>query len=89
MNIKKDINLAASKRTLQFTYLKVIEELFELGETCSKQLTKPVGSQDRLDHLVEEMGDVIINVKLLATKLNLTKQVKQRIIDKLQAILLV
>lgn len=71
--------------TLEYCYLKLAEELFELGELVMKQITKPSGanSNERINHLVEEMGDVILNVQGLAIKLDVENQVDKRIKYKL------
>lgn len=88
MKIKKNIKIASSERELQFCYLKVIEELFELGEACTKQITKPIGAEDRMEHLIEEMGDVLLNVRILAEKLDISSKVKERIESKLNTLIL-
>lgn len=87
MNIKKDIDKVASERKLSFCYKKVAEELFELGEIVMKQLNKPDGAELRIKALSEEMGDVILNTMLLASKLQIEDDVKERIKNKLKTLL--
>lgn len=87
MNLKNKIELVASERDLSFCYLKTAEELFELGEILLKQVTKPQGSEERISHLIEECGDVILNIKILTSKLYIEDEVKKRIEDKLQILL--
>ena len=87
MNLKDKINIVASERDLSFCYLKTAEELFELGEILLKQVTKPQGSDDRIPHLIEECGDVIMNIKILASKLYIEDEVKKRVEDKLKTLL--
>ena len=87
MSLKDKIELVASERDLSFCYLKTVEELFELGEILLKQVTKPQGSNDRIPHLIEECGDVILNIKILASKLYIEDEVKKRIENKLQTLL--
>jgi len=87
MNLKDKIELVASERELSFCYLKTAEEMFELGEICMKQVTKPQGSEDRISHLIEECGDVIMNIKILTSKLYIEDEVKKRVEDKLQTLL--
>lgn len=87
MNLKDKIELIASERDLSYCYLKTAEELFELGEILLKQVTKPQGSDDRIPHLIEECGDVILNIKILASKLYIEDEVKKRIEDKLNSLL--
>ena len=87
MSLKEKINIVASERDLSYCYLKTAEELFELGEILLKQVTKPQGSDDRIPHLIEECGDVIMNIKILASKLKIEDEVKKRIGDKLKTLL--
>lgn len=87
MSLKEKIEIVASERDLSYCYLKTAEELFELGEILLKQVTKPQGSNERIPHLIEECGDVILNIKILASKLYIEDEVKKRIEDKLQTLL--
>ena len=87
MNLKEKINIVATDRDLSYCYLKTAEELFELGEILMKQVTKPNGSEERIPHLIEECGDVIMNIKILTSKLYIEEEVKKRIEDKLQTLL--
>lgn len=87
MNLKDKINTVASERDLSYCYLKTAEELFELGEILLKQVTKPTGSEERIPHLIEECGDVILNVKILTSKLQIENKVKKRIESKLETLL--
>ena len=87
MNLKEKINIVATDRDLSYCYLKTAEELFELGEILLKQVTKPNGSDERIPHLIEECGDVIMNIKILASKLYIEDEVKKRIEKKLETLL--
>ena len=87
MSLKEKINMVASERNLSYCYLKTAEELFELGEILLKQVTKPNGSDERIPHLIEECGDVILNIKILASKLYIEDEVKKRVSDKLNTLL--
>ena len=87
MSLKEKINIVASERDLSYCYLKTAEELFELGEILIKMVTKPQGSDDRIPHLIEECGDVIMNIKILASKLYIEDEVKKRVEDKLKTLL--
>ncbi len=87
MSTKDKIELIATERDLSYCYLKTAEELFELGEILLKQVTKPQGSEERIPHLIEECGDVIMNIKILASKLYIEDEVKKRISDKLETLL--
>ena len=87
MNLKEKINIVASERNLSYCYLKTAEELFELGEILLKQVTKPNGSEERIPHLIEECGDVIMNIKILTSKLQIENEVKKRVESKLESLL--
>ena len=87
MNLKDKIELVASERDLSYCYLKTAEELFELGEILLKQVTKPDGSEERIPHLIEECGDVILNIKILVSKLKIEDKVKKRVESKLETLL--
>jgi NTP pyrophosphatase (non-canonical NTP hydrolase) len=87
MSLKEKINIVASERDLSFCYLKTAEELFELGEILLKQVTKPNGSEERIPHLIEEAGDVILNIKILTSKLKIEDKVKKRVENKLETLL--
>lgn len=87
MCLEKNIKKVAEDRKLSFCYKKVAEELFELGEIVMKQLNKPDGAEDRIKPLSEEMGDVILNIKLLASKLDIEQQVQKRVEDKLKTLM--
>ena len=87
MNLKEKINIVASERDLSYCYLKTAEELFELGEILIKMVTKPAGSDERIPHLIEECGDVIMNIKILASKLYIEDEVKKRVEVKLSTLL--
>ena len=87
MSTKDKINIVASERNLSYCYLKTAEELFELGEILIKMVTKPNGSEERIPHLIEECGDVMLNIKILASKLYIEDEVKKRIENKLDTLL--
>ena len=87
MSLKDKINIVASERDLSYCYLKTAEELFELGEILLKMVTKPNGSEERIPHLIEECGDVIMNIKILASKLQIGDDIKKRVEKKLETLL--
>lgn len=68
----------------EFSILKLAEELAELQEVILKLLTKPKGALegDRKEHLIEELGDVKLRINILSYKLNINKQVGDRVIEK-------
>lgn len=87
MNLKEKINIVASEREVSYCYLKTAEELFELGEILLKQVTKPQGGEERIPHLIEELGDVVLNILILSEKLDIDDEVHERVEDKLKTLL--
>lgn len=79
--------LIAENKKLEYCYLKLAEECNELGEALIKQITKPNGADDRIPHLIEEIGDVITNCNILIAKLNISDEVNKRIRTKLKTVL--
>ena len=65
METKTIEELAVLANTEQFNKLKLLEEIHECGELVVKSMTKPPEQQDK-EHLVEELGDLIIRAKILA-----------------------
>lgn len=63
-----------------FSMLKLVEELAELQEVCIKTLTKPTGALEgkRLEHLIEEFGDVHARMAVVLSHLDLNSQVVDR-----------
>lgn len=63
-----------------YSVLKLIEECAELQEVTIKTLTKPKGAlkKERLDHLIEELGDVSARLAIVAKHFNITKEVVER-----------
>lgn len=85
MNLKEKIKTIIDNSSTEYCLQKTAEELFELGEVIMKQITKPTGadSPERLDKIVEESGDVVLNILILAEKLNITDKIYKRIEDKI------
>jgi NTP pyrophosphatase (non-canonical NTP hydrolase) len=64
----------------EFSILKLIEECAELQEVAIKLITKPTGALEgkRLEHLIEELGDVNLRVTIVAKHLGLINEVAIR-----------
>lgn len=64
----------------EYSILKLVEELSELSEVAIKLVTKPTEALEgkRLEHLVEELGDVLFRTELLVENLKLNKEVSIR-----------
>lgn len=83
---ERELEYVVENSSLKYCQLKTLEELFELGECITKQLTKPKGANDpkRIQHISEEMGDVILNIMGLAKKMGILDEVEERIDYKLK-----
>lgn len=68
----------------EFSVLKLSEELFELGQVLLQLITKPKGALEgtRKEHLIEELGDVKFRITVLTTKLDINREVGERVMDK-------
>lgn len=77
--IKKMVN----KNTIDFDLMKLAEECTELSEVLIKMVTKPNRREERMEHLVEEMGDVKLRMEVLVTRLGFNKVVDARYEEKL------
>ncbi len=64
------------------TILKVVEECMEMCEVLVKTVTKAEGYKPPVDKIVEEMGDTIFRMQVLAKKLQIEQAVDARIIEK-------
>lgn len=85
MNINEKFEYITEHTSVDYCLLKTAEEMFELGEVIMKQITKPNGADnpERLAKIIEESGDVIMNVKGLAIKLGILPEVMDRVTYKL------
>lgn len=67
-------------------FLKLAEETTELSEVLIKMVTKPNRRDERIGHLIEEMGDVKVRMDILLQRLGLHKEVDNRYQEKLDYI---
>lgn len=74
------IALLAKSNSERYNYLKCIEELAELQEVLIKKINKQGGPKEpSRDSIVEEIGDVLIRLKVLSTVLNAKGDVNDRV----------
>lgn len=66
--------------------LKLAEECTELSEVLIKMITKPNRREERMPHLIEELGDVEVRLDILKRRLGLTKDIAKRYESKLEYI---
>jgi NTP pyrophosphatase (non-canonical NTP hydrolase) len=65
-----------------YNYLKLVEELAELQEVVIKRYLKKEENKPPLEKLVEEMGDVLLRMRVVATQEKIKDEVSQRVADK-------
>lgn len=80
---EKIIQYLVENNTREFNILKTIEECNELALILTQSLTKPHKVTE--DHIIEEIGDVKIRLKILS-KLYSKYKIKDRVNSKLAAI---
>jgi NTP pyrophosphatase (non-canonical NTP hydrolase) len=76
----------ADKFEVDGLQLKVIEESSELIEVLIKRVTKSQDLKPPVEKVIEEMGDVIFRMAILAKKLGIEKDVAARIDEKSEQI---
>jgi NTP pyrophosphatase (non-canonical NTP hydrolase) len=76
-NLEK-IRDIAKKNTLDYDYAKLAEECTELTDALIKMITKPNRREERMPHLIEEMGDVQLRLSILREKLGCSAETGQR-----------
>lgn len=67
--------------------LKVVEEATELNEVLVKTLTKREDLKPPTAKIIEEAGDLLFRLNVLANKLGIVKQIKDREAEKFQQVL--
>lgn len=78
------INHLAENNEKGYNEHKLLEELAELNEVLIKRIVKKgTDKEPSEEHLVEEMGDVLIRIEVLAKQLEVSKFVSQRYDNKL------
>ena len=81
------IQVIVSNNTEDHNILKLAEECTELSEVLIKMVTKPNRREEKIDHLIEELGDVKLRLDVLLSMYGLNKKVNRRYADKLSYIL--
>lgn len=68
----------------KYNYSKLCEELFELGEVCSKMINKKSEAAPSKEKLIEELGDVYLRIYIICKQENIIEKVDERINAKLE-----
>ena len=71
---------------LDRTILKVVEESMELNEVLVKTITKRQDLKPPVEKIIEEMGDLSFRMNVLALKLGIMREVKQREREKFEQV---
>ena len=80
--IEKVIGYNSSERNI----LKVVEETTELNEVLIKYLTKSPELKPKIEKIIEEMGDTLFRMKVVAEMLGISKDVNKRFEQKAKQI---
>lgn len=80
--VEKAVDILAKNVTKETNTLKVVEECAELQEVLLKGITKSDASKPSQEKIVEEMGDVVFRVMVLARVMGVEVEVEKRIEDK-------
>jgi NTP pyrophosphatase (non-canonical NTP hydrolase) len=83
---KEKIKVIAEHGELDRVVLKVVEEIFELGEVLTKYVTKRDGLKPPIEKIIEENGDVLARLRVLNDKLGIRQAVKQREEEKIDQV---
>lgn len=62
--------------------LKTVEECTELSEVLIKRVTKAENMKPPIEKVIEEMGDAIFRMSILAEKLGIGEKVAERVDEK-------
>ena len=79
---EQDIIIAANSE--EYDFLKLAEECTELSEVLIKMVTKPNRREERIPHLIEEMGDVKMRLEILMRRMGVFIEVGSRASTKLK-----
>ena len=80
---KEIIDIIVSHNSEEYDLLKLAEECTELSEVLIKMVTKPNRKEEKIPHLIEELGDVKLRMDILISKLNVEEEVYIRVSSKL------
>ncbi len=75
-----------TSNNLEFNTLKVIEEIFETGELLTKSISKVERLKPTKEQLVEEIGDLLMRLKVLILHMKIDEDVERRMENKFAAL---
>lgn len=81
---KEIIDIIISHNSEEYDLLKLAEECTELSEVLIKMVTKPNRKEEKMEHLIEEIGDVSLRARILVDKLKISDKVEERFNSKLK-----
>ena len=82
MSYKDNISTIASTNDRDYNWKKLSEELFELGEVCMKMVNKKQDNRPRMERFIEEAGDVIIRIDVIASIEEIVEPIASRKLEK-------
>lgn len=80
--MKEIVNKVIAYNTPEKNILKVVEETTELNEVLIKYLTKTPELKPKIEKIIEEMGDTLFRMKVVAEMFGISKEVNKRFEQK-------
>ena len=80
--MEDSIQTILNYNTPEFNYIKLAEELAELSEVILKRYLKKEEHKPPIERVIEELGDVLLRMKVLATQEGITFDVNARLQKK-------
>lgn len=81
-NVQLTSETLGHKREGYGHHLKVLEESAELSEVLLKTITKAKGYKPPIDKIIEESGDLLFRIDVLAHKLGIKDKIQERRLQK-------
>lgn len=81
MNQKEILDFLATQNDPNYNLLKLAEECTELSDVLIKSVTKP--NVDRNEHLIEELGDVLLRATIVIRMIKADDKVDDRMLYKI------
>jgi NTP pyrophosphatase (non-canonical NTP hydrolase) len=80
--LEKAVDILVKNVSNEKNTLKVVEECAELQEVLVKSLTKSEDYKPKQEKIIEEMGDVMFRIAVLAKALDIEGEVQSRMEQK-------
>lgn len=81
--VREKVHDIAMVNSIDYNYAKLAEECIELADVLIKMGTKPNRREEKIPHLIEELGDVQLRMAVLIDYLGIASDVQKRSEKKL------